>query len=219
MSCLFLSNATVSIPVVFSACMSLPVSSSLSLSLTHTHTHTNTPLYLFFPLVSCPNNPANCFVVDAQIRLFGTDLPAQVSSSRNTIRTNMNNGQYDNTDNRIIDLVFLDIDGADQLTEDNGGGDRAPPPSQPITAPRGRGMPLYGWVLIMVGSVLLAAILCACPSPCALGNRDDDEDYEDEYISDHQDMLLDEEYDDFELTREDTQRRQSYQPRHEFEYV
>mmetsp|Transcript_12700 Transcript_12700/g.29524 ORF Transcript_12700/g.29524 Transcript_12700/m.29524 type:complete len:174 (-) Transcript_12700:423-944(-) len=119
-----------------------------------------------------------------------------------TIRISMDNGDYNHVDDRIIKMTFVNETEID---------DR---PNQPtnivLVDPGGSDVPVYGWVLIVVGSVLLLAVLCACPC-----DRTDDDDgdggerHDAHETPHHRESLLvhlppDEDYDEFDIPGEST---------------
>lgn len=142
--------------------------------------------------VNCVGGATDCYVVDGKLTLFGSDLETESLATKDTLRRNVNRGDYNNLDGRIIRLTFLNATDLDQFPDDQ-------QPRAPSGATNGNEIPVYGWVLIVVGSILLLAMLCACPNPCARKEFYDDD--EEEHYVDHRESLLvhDHEYNDFEM--------------------
>jgi len=118
--------------------------------------------------VACQEDEANCVVVDGAMTLFGDNLSDDVNSTLALLQILMENGAFDDVDDRIVKVRYRDV----TVVEPN--------PVGPTTVDDAGGgvddVPNYAWVLIAVGAAMLLALCCACPFPCGKDDDDDEEE-------------------------------------------
>ena len=95
----------------------------------------------------------DCFVIQGLATIYttdGLDPTLDIEEARNAVRESINDGTFDNLDNRLARVTFIEGRAGDQINGIIGKG---------ITNRRSR-LPVYGGVLI--GISVVAAIVCIC---------------------------------------------------------
>jgi hypothetical protein len=109
----------------------------------------------------CRETSAECFVVNAQITLYGENATSQLGTTKQDIVDLMKNGEFNQgVDNRIVSIWFSNYTGVDRVVSD--------PSQAPVVVTTGSatGMPVWGAVLIFITVFLACVVFCACPAPC-----------------------------------------------------
>ena len=119
------------------------------------------------PNAECRNASSACFVVDAEMTLYGDIAGSLLDETKGYLEVSMDNGEFDQgIDNRILTVRFLNDSDIDRLVDD-------PDPVLKDTDDFSKALPAWAAVLIGIGTILAVAILCACPLSCG---SDTDED-------------------------------------------
>ena len=159
--------------------------------------------FLASDLVECLTASVNCFVIDGAMTVFGGNIGDTVQETEMKVQLNMDDGIYDTgVDDRIVSISWR---GSIQLEVDASTGSTRPPNEN---SAGGKKVPAYAWVLVVLGSMLMFLILCACP--CPFGRRREEGSHTtpstpssrgaDQYPEHHESLLINaNEYDTFKM--------------------
>lgn len=109
--------------------------------------------------VLCQETTTECFVVNAQMTLYGVNATSQLVTATQNIVDLMINGELDQgVDNRIVNIRFSNYTGVDRVVSE--------PSQAPVVAiGSDTGMPVWATVLIAITVFLACFCFCACPVP------------------------------------------------------
>ena len=109
--------------------------------------------------VLCRETSIECFVVNAQITLYGVNATSHLVSAEQDIVELMKNGELDQgVDRRIVNIRFSNYTGVDRVVSD-------PSQAPVVTTGSNTGMPVWAAVLIAITVFLACFMFCSCPVP------------------------------------------------------